>query len=77
MPGLTVTEDGAFAAIWDVEQRARIRIDFVGDGKAKWVIATEIPTSGLLSPAVLKPRMVMAVPPPTPLSVMANPGTFA
>jgi hypothetical protein len=49
MPSLTVSDEGAFVALWDMGQRARVRIDFTGDGKAKWVIATiEGPTGALL-----------------------------
>jgi hypothetical protein len=38
MPGLTITREGAFAAFWDYERKARIRLDFIDATRVRWVV---------------------------------------
>jgi hypothetical protein len=45
MPGLTITRDGAFAAIWDHGREARIRLDFIGTRRVRWVIVNTGPVA--------------------------------
>jgi hypothetical protein len=40
LPRLTMTREGAFAAIWDKQQEARIRLDFLDSTKVRWVIVS-------------------------------------
>ena len=46
MPGLALARDGAFAAIWDNGREARIRLDFVGRTRVRWVIVNTGPVLG-------------------------------
>jgi hypothetical protein len=48
VPALTITRGGAFAAIWDQERTARVRLDFVGSTRARWVVVNTgpAPTNG-------------------------------
>jgi hypothetical protein len=38
VPGLTITPEGAVAAIWDHERTARIRLDFIDQTRVQWVV---------------------------------------
>jgi hypothetical protein len=40
MPGLTITRAGTFAAFWDNDRKARIRLDFIGPTRVRWVVVT-------------------------------------
>ena len=43
MPGLTLTREGDFAAIWDNDRKDRIRFDFREQGRVRWVVVRASP----------------------------------
>jgi hypothetical protein len=41
MPSLSITREGAFAAIWDGANNSRVRLDFSNKTEVHWVIVSE------------------------------------